>query len=68
LPQIKKKQLKDRYKVVDQYAIPSSFGINKRRKDNYYIVPQASFHQTIIAKINEVQDRRPIIIFFKGAR
>ena len=68
LPQYKKKQLVKRYGIEDQYAIPSAFGVNKRRTDNYYIVPIESFHQTIIAKINEVPNRRPIIIFFKGAR
>jgi hypothetical protein len=68
LPKYKKRQLNDRYGIDDQYAIPSAFGVNKRRTDNYSIIPQDSFHQTIIAKINEVQDRRPIIVFFKGAR
>jgi hypothetical protein len=28
LPQYKKQQLKDRYGIEDQYAIPSAFGIN----------------------------------------
>jgi preprotein translocase subunit SecA len=68
LPQYKKKQLKGKYGIEDQYAIPSAFGTNKRRTDNYYIVPIESLHQTIIAKINEVQNKRPIIVFFKGAR
>ncbi len=39
LPQYKKKQLKGKYGIEDQYAIPSAFGTNKRRIDNYYIVP-----------------------------
>lgn len=68
LPQYKKKQLQERYKIEDQYAIPSAFGLNKRRIDNYYIVSPDRFHETIINKIKEVQDKRPIIVFFKGAR
>jgi hypothetical protein len=65
LPIYKKKLLKERYIIEDQYAIPSAFGVNKQRIDNYYIVPNESLHQTIIAKINEITDKRPIIIFFK---
>lgn len=47
---------------------PKNVDFPKRRTDNYYVVPVKSFHQTIIAQIKEVQNKRPIIVFFKGAR
>ena len=31
LPQYKKRQLSERYKINDLYAIPSAFGTNKKR-------------------------------------
>lgn len=65
LPEYKKKLLKERYRIEDQYAIPSAFGVENRRTDNYHIVPSGSFYQTIIGKINQIQDKRPILIFFK---
>jgi hypothetical protein len=39
LPQYKKRQLEGRYKISDQFAIPSAFGLNNRRVDSYTIVP-----------------------------
>jgi hypothetical protein len=52
LPLYKKHQLQNRYKINDQYAIPSAFGIKKKRLEEYTIAPQESYYQTLIAKIN----------------
>ncbi len=68
LPHYKKKQLSERYNIKDQYAIPSAFGINKKRIENYYITPAANYTQKIVEMINKIKDDRPIIIFFKGPR
>lgn len=68
LPKYKKEQLVTRYKITDQFAIPSAFGINKRRIEEYTITSKEKFYQEIINKINQVQHNRPIIIFFKGPR
>lgn len=68
LPQYKKKQLSERYKINDQYAIPSAFGLNGKRISNYYLTPTANYNKKIVEMINKVKDDRPIIIFFKGPR
>jgi hypothetical protein len=65
LPGYKKQMLAEMYQINEQYAIPSPFGINKQRIDNYTITPSHSFYKTIVDKINLVKDKRPIIIFFK---
>lgn len=67
LPKYKKEQLAMRYKITDQFAIPSAFGINKRRIENFAIKHKEDFYQSIINKINQVQHNRPIIIFFKSS-
>jgi hypothetical protein len=68
LPQYKKKQLSERYKINDQYAIPSAFGLNGKRISNYYLTPTANYNKKIVEMINKVNDDRPILIFFKGPR
>jgi hypothetical protein len=65
LPNYKKNMLSELYKINDQYAIPSPFGINKQRIDKYTITPSNIFYKTIVDKINLIRDRRPIIVFFK---
>jgi hypothetical protein len=65
LPSYKKKILAEIYQINDQYAIPSPFGINKKRIDNYTITSSNSFYHTIVDNINSVHEKRPIIIFFK---
>jgi hypothetical protein len=68
LPQYKKRQLEDRYKISDQFAISSDFEFNSKRVDNYPVVPSTDLHQTIVEKIKEVQDNRLILIFFNNRR
>jgi hypothetical protein len=40
MPQFKKEQLNKRFNIKEQYAIPSAFGMEKRRTENYYIVEE----------------------------
>jgi hypothetical protein len=40
LPKSKQTELAKSYNTKDQYAIPSSFGIEKRRIERYFIVTQ----------------------------
>jgi uncharacterized protein (DUF1330 family) len=57
-----------RYNIYDQYAIPSAFGINKKRIDEYVITSRKLYYDTIVSKIKNIQDNRPIIVFFKTSR
>jgi hypothetical protein len=48
LPQYKKKQLTERFKILDQFAVPSAFGCDARRTDNYTLVTEEHLHKAIV--------------------
>lgn len=37
--------------MIDQYAIPSAFGLGKRRVENYYIVREDDYYNRIVGLI-----------------
>jgi hypothetical protein len=43
MPTYKKKWLVHRYHINEQYAIPSAFGNNRRRVENYFVVSDAEY-------------------------
>lgn len=68
LPKFNKNQLIERYKIENQFAIPSPFGIKSKLHEEYTIVENGNYYKTIVEKIARIKDKRPIIIFFKEAR
>lgn len=66
MPQVKKKILRNDYNVEDNFLIPSSYGINEKKKYCYLQVSETEHFAKIIERINALTKPRPVIVFFQS--
>lgn len=67
MPSIKKKILIDEYKFAQSYLIPSSFGLNEKKKFSYFVVREDELYQQVLHRITMVDIKRPILVFFNSS-
>jgi preprotein translocase subunit SecA len=67
MPLVKKRVLRDDYKVKDNYLIPSSFGLNDKKDYKYIQCEQGEHFNKIVERMNNTISKRPIIVFFNNA-
>ena len=51
MPSIHKKILTEEYKFAESYIVPSSFGLNEKKKFCYFVVGENELYQKIIDRI-----------------
>lgn len=51
MPSINKKILTEEYKFTESYIVPSSFGLNEKKKFCYFVVGENELYQKIIDRI-----------------
>ena len=66
IPEFKKEILRKRYDIREEFLIPSAFGLNKKRKEEYHIVRKSDYSDKIFECISKVDPDRPVIIFFSS--
>lgn len=66
IPEFKKDILRQRYDIKEEFLIPSAFGLNKKRKEEYHIVGSADLYSKVIKCMDSVDPSRPVIVFFNS--
>lgn len=67
MPSTKKTILAKDYNIDQNYLIPSSFGLNEKKKFSYFVYPESEFYKNLLIRITSVNNRRPIIVFFNSS-